>query len=71
MTDVTIDANSDIVLKGITFENSSFIFSVKVNLSNAASRVRREAASSESDDICVLMFVGEDNNIVLATNPIM
>ena len=71
MTDVTTDADSGIVLKGIAFGNSSFIFSVKVNLSSATSRVRREAASSESDDICVLMFVGEDNNIVLATNPIM
>ena len=60
---------SDITFKGITFGNSTFIFSVDVSLSTSGSRQRHQSTSE--GDRCVLMFVGGDNNIVLATNPVM
>ena len=60
---------SDITFRGITFGNSTFIFSVDVSLSTSRSRQRRQSTSE--GDRCVLMFVGGDDNIVLATNPVM
>lgn len=62
------DPEEIIILKGISFSNSSCIFSVDVHL-NAI-----EASETQNDDsdrdLCILMFVGEDNNIVLVTSPI-
>ena len=68
----TTEPNSDIILKGISFGKSSFIFSVDVGLStDEFTSVKRNAVMTEEDgDLCVLMFVGEDNNIALVTNPI-
>ena len=60
---------SDITFGGIAFGNSTLIFSVDVSLSTSGSRQRRQSTSE--GDRCVLMFVGDDNNIVLATNPVM
>ena len=60
---------SDITFRGITFGNSTFIFSVDVSLSTSGSRQRRQSTSEGVQ--CVLMFVGGENNIVLATNPVM
>ena len=60
---------SDITFRGITFGNSTLIFSVDVSLSTSGSRQRRQSTSE--GDRCVLMFVGGDNNIVLATNPVL
>lgn len=56
-----------IVLNGITFGNSSYIFSANVHLDAEVSV--KQNADVESGP-CILMFIGEENNIVLVTSPI-
>ena len=74
MTDINIaDASEDFILRGIDFGNSTFIFSVDVHLTTAQPSVKRssDVNDAEEGDLCVLMFVGEDDSIVLVTEPIM
>ena len=65
----SLDING-LKLTPITFGNSSFIFSADVDLHSTGSRVKRQSASEDEDDRCVLMFVGGNDNIVLVTNPV-
>lgn len=62
------DPEEAIILNGIDFGNSTCIFSVDVHL-NTTDVSEKQNADSEGG-LCILMFVGEDNNIVLVTSPI-
>jgi hypothetical protein len=67
-----IDTSDDFSLRGISFGNSSFIFSVDVHLTTAQPSVKQSSDVNEADrgGLCVLMFVGEDDSIVLVTEPV-
>ena len=60
------DGERDFTLQAVEFENSSYIFSVDVVLSVPQGRV----GDGGGRDLCVLMFTGENDEIVLVTEPI-
>ena len=69
MTSIMATAPEEaIILNGIDFGNSTCIFSVDVHLS--ATDVSEKQNADSEGGLCILMFVGEDNNIVLVTSPI-
>ena len=72
VTVTDIDTSDDFSLRGISFGNSSFIFSVDVHLTTAQPSVKQSADVNEADrgGLCVLMFVSEDDSIVLVTEPV-
>ena len=60
----------DFALQAVSFGNSSYIFSVEASqLVHEVSRSKREV-DYYSGDPCVLMFTGENDDIVLVTEPI-
>ena len=56
---------SDFTLQVISFGNSSYVYSVDVGLSVDPVGVERD-----SGPLCVLLFIGENDEIVLVTEPI-
>ena len=59
----------DFTLQAVSFGNSSYIFSVEASQLLEVSRSKREV-EYYSGIICVLLFTGENDDIVLVTEPI-
>ena len=62
------DIERDFTLQAVSFGNSSYIFSVEIGRSIAVPAAKRQAEIT--GDLCVLMFTGENDEIVLVTQPI-
>ena len=62
---ISDSGESDFTLQVISFGNSSYVYSVDVGLSVDPVGVERDGGP-----LCVLLFTGEDDEIVLVTEPI-
>jgi len=62
------NAGAEIQFKKVIFGNSSYIFSATVDLITGSEQTEE---STFDGDRCVLMFLGGNYSIVLATNPVM
>ena len=63
------DGDEDFILTAVTFETHLLIFSVNVGLGIEQDSVKRDTVT-ESEDVCALLFVGKDDDIVLLANPV-
>ena len=63
------DVERDFTLQAVSFGNSSYIFGVEIGRSVAVPGGKRQAEIT--GDLCVLMFTGEKDEIVLVTEPIV
>ncbi|CAI8001574.1 Proto-oncogene tyrosine-protein kinase receptor Ret [Geodia barretti] len=63
------DVERDFTLQAVSFGNSSYIFGVEIGWSVAVPGGKRQAEIT--GDLCVLMFTGENDEIVLVTEPIV
>lgn len=58
-------------LRGVNFSNNSHIYSVDAYIYNLQTIEKREVSQEMDGDACVLIFIGENDDIVLVANTIL